>query len=110
MPKTRKSELEVTPSGAAPAPARRRATGTTRMGATPRKRTAAEPVADLAPAVVSVEAVTVESVVIEPTREQIATLAYLYWVDRGYQGGSPEEDWLRAEQELRQCAAAVEVA
>jgi hypothetical protein len=27
-------------------------------------------------------------------------LAYLYWEARGCQGGSPEEDWLRAEREL----------
>lgn len=31
----------------------------------------------------------------------IAELAYSYWEARGYQGGSPEEDWLRAEQQLR---------
>jgi hypothetical protein len=36
-----------------------------------------------------------------PAAEQIAHLAYSYWEARGYQGGSPEEDWLRAEQELR---------
>jgi hypothetical protein len=35
-----------------------------------------------------------------PSRQQIASLAYSYWESRGYQGGSPEEDWLRAEQEL----------
>ena len=35
-----------------------------------------------------------------PSHEQIAALAYSYWEARGYQGGSPEEDWLRAEQEL----------
>ena len=34
-------------------------------------------------------------------REQIAHLAYSYWEARGRQGGSPEQDWLRAEQELR---------
>ncbi len=34
------------------------------------------------------------------TREDIARLAYSYWEARGYQGGSPEEDWLRAEREL----------
>ena len=37
----------------------------------------------------------------EPSREEIAALAYLYWEARGCQGGSPAEDWLRAEQELR---------
>jgi hypothetical protein len=41
------------------------------------------------------------TVVYEPTYEQIAQLAYLYWEARGCQGGSPEEDWLRAETELR---------
>jgi hypothetical protein len=30
----------------------------------------------------------------------IATLAYSYWVQRGYQGGSAEEDWFRAEKQL----------
>jgi hypothetical protein len=33
-------------------------------------------------------------------QEAIAALAYSYWEARGCQGGSPEEDWLRAEQEL----------
>jgi len=36
-----------------------------------------------------------------PSHEEIAALAYSYWEARGCQGGSPEEDWLRAEQELR---------
>jgi hypothetical protein len=36
-----------------------------------------------------------------PSREEIAALAYSYWEARGLQGGSPEEDWARAEQELR---------
>jgi hypothetical protein len=36
---------------------------------------------------------------IEPS--EIARLAYSYWETRGAQGGSPEEDWLRAEQQLR---------
>ena len=42
----------------------------------------------------------------QPTHEQIAALAYTYWVARGCQGGSPEEDWLRAEQELLSLATA----
>jgi hypothetical protein len=35
------------------------------------------------------------------TFDEIAQLAYSYWESRGYQGGSSEEDWLRAEYELR---------
>jgi len=35
-----------------------------------------------------------------PTDEEIARLAYSYWEARGCQGGSPEEDWHRAEREL----------
>lgn len=42
-----------------------------------------------------------ESPVTAPMFEEIARLAYSYWEARGYQGGSPEEDWLRAESELR---------
>jgi len=30
----------------------------------------------------------------------VAQLAYSYWEALEYDGGSPEEDWLRAEQEL----------
>lgn len=36
-----------------------------------------------------------------PMYEEIARLAYSYWEARGKQGGSQEEDWLRAEAELR---------
>ncbi|MCC7175443.1 MAG: DUF2934 domain-containing protein [Bryobacterales bacterium] len=36
-----------------------------------------------------------------PEPGRIARLAYSYWEARGGQGGSAEEDWLRAEQELR---------
>ena len=37
----------------------------------------------------------------EPSAAEIERLAYSFWVARGRQGGSPEADWLRAEQELR---------
>lgn len=33
--------------------------------------------------------------------EEIQRLAYFYWLERGGQGGSPEDDWFRAEAELR---------
>jgi hypothetical protein len=42
----------------------------------------------------------------EPSYEDIANLAYSYWEARGCQGGSSDEDWLRAEQELRTRAVA----
>jgi hypothetical protein len=38
------------------------------------------------------------------TQEAIAQLAYSYWEARGYHGGSPEQDWLLAEQELLKLA------
>lgn len=34
--------------------------------------------------------------------KRIARLAYSYWEARGRPYGSPEEDWFRAEEELRQ--------
>jgi len=34
-------------------------------------------------------------------REEIALLAHSYWEARGHHGGSPDEDWQRAEQELK---------
>ncbi len=33
-------------------------------------------------------------------QERIALLAYSYWEARGRKGGSPEEDWFRAEREI----------
>ena len=35
-----------------------------------------------------------------PMHEEIARLAYSYWDARGYRGGSPLEDWFRAERVL----------
>ena len=37
----------------------------------------------------------------ESSHEEIRALAHSYWLARGCQGGSPEEDWRRAEEELR---------
>lgn len=36
-----------------------------------------------------------------PDHEEIARLAYSYWEARGSQDGSAQDDWLRAEQEIR---------
>ena len=35
------------------------------------------------------------------SHEQIAQLAHRFWAERGHRHGLHEEDWLRAEQELR---------
>jgi Protein of unknown function (DUF2934) len=35
------------------------------------------------------------------THEEIEKLAHRFWAERGYQHGSAEIDWFRAEQELR---------
>jgi hypothetical protein len=35
-----------------------------------------------------------------PAHDQVAELAYSYWESRGFQGGSPWDDWFRAEKEL----------
>ena len=37
----------------------------------------------------------------DPSHEQIAQLAQQFWAERGWQDGYAEQDWLRAERELR---------
>ena len=91
MAQKQKSEKEVVLSaGAAAAPIRKSAgTRTKSATASPRKKHSAPQIQ--APLVT----------VTEPGHDEIAALAYSYWEARGQQGGSPEEDWLRAEQQLR---------
>jgi len=43
----------------------------------------------------------VQTMPLPPTHDQVAELARRYWAERGYQDGHSEEDWFRAEQELR---------
>jgi len=50
--------------------------------------------------------VTVAKEELVADRDAIARLAYSYWEARGFVGGSPEEDWLRAEREVRETLAA----
>lgn len=59
-----------------------------------------EPVAAEVSSFVPVEPVAVP-VPAEPSYEEVARLAFSYWEARGYQGGSQEEDWFRALNELR---------
>ena len=84
----------TTTGGTAPARARKHAP------AKHSSATASESPASIAPAAITAtiaETTPSHSVV---TFDEIAKLAYSYWEARGYQGGSEEEDWLRAEREL----------
>ncbi len=48
------------------------------------------------------ETPTAENLEIVPVNahDKIALIAWGYWAARGFQPGSPEQDWLRAEQEF----------
>jgi hypothetical protein len=99
MARKRVSENPVVMSpGAGAAPARRSSVSRRVTRTTPAVETAA--VEAETAAVEAVDVSPVPAAPVTPSREEIASLAYSYWVDRGYQGGSPEQDWLRAEQEL----------
>jgi hypothetical protein len=54
-----------------------------------------------APETVTATAPATSTIAARATHEEIAVLAYSYWENRGHQDGTPEEDWLRAERELR---------
>jgi Protein of unknown function (DUF2934) len=89
MANKRVSENNVVTSSTAAAPARRRS-------ASP-KRTARP---SFVPEVPSAAPATVAAMASESFQDAVARLAYSYWEARGSQSGSPEADWLRAEQEL----------
>lgn len=94
------NEISITPA----APVRRKSSSRTRA------KHSAGSGESVAPAVAPVAPAPDAVAVTGPAREEIALLAYTYWEARGCQGGSPEEDWLRAEQELRLRATAAAVA
>jgi len=86
-----KTRPPASSAGAAPAVKRTRA----RKAAAPAAGAVAAPGT---PANLSVEFTDSE-------REAIERLAYSYWLERGCQGGSSQEDWLRAEEEIRRRSA-----
>ena len=98
MTRKRTTENDLLAS-AAPAPARRTPAARTRSRrtASPVEATPAPAAEPVAPAPEAVAA----AAVVGPAYEDIARLAYSYWETRGCQGGSPDEDWLNAERELR---------
>src|ERR1700722_1281911 len=90
-------------SGAA-APARGKSKVTRKHQSATATETSETPV--VAVSAIELPALPAESPVTKPTFEEIAQLAYCYWEARGYQGGSPEQDWLGAEHELRSAVIA----
>ena len=73
--------------------ARRSTTRSSKHSATAKSAPAAEVIAA---APVQAQAVPTAA----PSNEEIARLAFTFWEQRGRTGGSPEQDWLRAEREL----------
>ena len=99
MTRKRVPENPAVVSNAGAATARRKSVSTKRV-----TRPAVVEVSDVSvsePEVLSVAAAVVSETPAESYQDAVARLAYSYWAARGYQGGSPETDWLRAEQELR---------
>ena len=92
MPTKRTKENEIA-IPAASAPVRRKSATTPRAKHGIKRSTST-------PAGIAAEVVAVAASY-SPSQDEIAALAFTYWAGRGYQGGSPEEDWLRAEDELR---------
>jgi len=101
MASKRNTEKQVVaPSGAAAVPVRRKLVSTKR---TPRTTVEMSSIPVSEPEVLAITApapVALAAKPVESHRDAVARLAYSYWEARGYQGGSPEADWLRAEQEI----------
>jgi len=91
-------------ASAAAAPAR--AKKTTKTAATHARRTkAVEPAFETATPATAQVVETRLAATAAPTHDEIARLAYYLWLERKSEGGSPDEDWIRAEQQLAARAA-----
>ena len=99
MTRKRVSENQVAVSSAAAAPARRKSASPKRVARPSTVEIYNTPPSE--PEALSVEPAAALAVPAESLQEAVASLAYSYAEARGFVGGSPEEDWLRAEQELR---------
>lgn len=47
------------------------------------------------------QSVAAPAMQLAPSHEEISKLAYIFYLNRGGQNGSPAEDWMRAEYELK---------
>jgi hypothetical protein len=98
MTRKRVSENQVAVSSAAAAPARRKSVSPKRVARPSTVGIYNTPASE--PEVLSVEPAATMAVPAGSFQEAVARLAYSYAEARGFVGGTPEEDWLRAEQEL----------
>lgn len=94
----RKQENKVVMSNPSAVPARRKPTPP-RVSRPVAVEVSSTPVSH--PEVLPVASAAAPAASIESFQDAVARLAFSYWESRGRQGGSPEADWLRAEQELR---------
>ena len=101
MASKRVSEKNLTVSSGAGKPGAGKPPST-RKAATSKRPARSTASVELVPVATGVDALH------EPIAAQaVEVLAYSYWLARGCEGGSPEEDWLRAERELRESLAVV---
>ena len=98
MTRKRVSENQVAVSSAAAAPARRKSASPKRVARPSTAGNYNTPVSEPEGLVAEPAAVAMPA---EDFQEAVSRLAYSYAEARGFAGGSPEEDWLRAEQELQ---------
>lgn len=116
MSKKQKAENEQVASTdptAIPAPAKKRASTTAKSAAATHKASAKRPAAKNPAVAEPVETTMIEETqAVKPAatsvtthtvaaREEIARIAYSYWVARNFAPGDPLRDWLRAEEEFR---------
>ena len=91
------AQLESTTRASQPKAPRANSTAVTHRH---KKLEIAAPVAELETLRAEISHAPVKQRAVEPTNEEIAKLAYSYYVARGYQPGNQADDWFRAVSEL----------
>ena len=84
-------------------PSKRKTEVTTSAGSIQPEVPSAPMISEQLPRTTAVESRKAAEAAVAPAvsiRERIALLAYSYWEARGRQGGSSQDDWLRAEREV----------
>jgi hypothetical protein len=110
MARPRNNETGINVSSSSAAPARRKAAPRTRTSEKDASVSAAagtaQPVSTPDAGITALATAVDTATPYSPSTEEISALAYSYYVRRGFTEGNAEEDWFRAEAELRQRAVA----